>query len=69
MGLSDIKKEGTFVWDYSGATYDRSLAGDSIYYKNHDEKDCVYYDGDWGEWYPTRCEKYLAYVCEMSLSE
>jgi hypothetical protein len=69
MGLSDIKEEGTFVWDYTGATFNRSISGDSIINYNDDGADCVYYDAAWGEWYPTDCKKDRAYMCEMSVSE
>jgi hypothetical protein len=68
IGLNDIETEGTFVWDYSGATFDVSKVGQQVK-KNSERFDCVYYDGNFGFWYAQGCGIAQNYMCETSLCE
>ncbi|XP_060590254.1 sushi, von Willebrand factor type A, EGF and pentraxin domain-containing protein 1-like [Ruditapes philippinarum] len=66
MGLNDIKSEGIFLWEYSGATVDLSEVGTSIGYNDND-LDCIYIDASAGAWFADSCERTLKYMCELSL--
>jgi hypothetical protein len=66
MGLNDIKSEGIFLWEYSGATVDLSEVGTSIGYNDND-MDCIYIDASAGAWFADSCERTLKYMCELSL--
>ncbi|XP_060556133.1 sushi, von Willebrand factor type A, EGF and pentraxin domain-containing protein 1-like [Ruditapes philippinarum] len=65
LGVSDIKSEGTFLWEYSGASFDKSILANNIYL-NSPERDCgIYYYLE--VWVLGNCELKYEYLCEMSL--
>jgi hypothetical protein len=66
IGLTDIKSEGTFLWENAGE------APDDLYvYGNGQEYDCVkFYYGEGGVFAEAvACEQKFAYVCKMSPCE
>ncbi|XP_060596952.1 sushi, von Willebrand factor type A, EGF and pentraxin domain-containing protein 1-like [Ruditapes philippinarum] len=64
LGLNDIQKEGEFVWEYSGATFDISEVGKGINF-NSEITDCVYH-GYASKWLVELCDFNKNYMCEIS---